>query len=226
MSQDTREEWRPIAGFPNYQVSNRGIVMNLKTGRVIKHGIDGAGYAFVALCKGDGTKPKQIKIHRLVAQAFIPNPLNLPQVNHIDECKTNNDVTNLEWCTVSQNIRHSIYQRSCKINQLNLDGELVKTWKSSMHIERQLGFDHGYIIKSCKGKRKQAYGFRWEYADPSQQQKQNHPVAALTKDGEFVAKYKSAAEASRCLKISKQSIHYCLKGRLKSTHGFMFIDID
>ena len=116
MSQDTREEWRPIAGFPNYQVSNRGIVMNLKTGRVIKHGIDGAGYAFVALCKGDGTKPKQIKIHRLVAQAFIPNPLNLPQVNHIDECKTNNDVTNLEWCTVSQNIRHSIYQRSCKIN--------------------------------------------------------------------------------------------------------------
>lgn len=224
MSQDTREQWRPIDGFPNYQVSNKGKVMNLKTGRVIKPGINGNGYENVALCKNG--KQKNYTVHRLVAQAFIPNTDNLPQVNHIDECKTNNDVTNLEWVSESQNIRHSAHQKSCKINQLTLDGELVKTWESSHQIGRELGYAQTHIIKCCKRKYKQAYGYKWEYADPEQQRKVNRPVAALTKDGELVAEYRSAAEAARGLKISTTQIYYCLNGTYKSTHGLRFIYID
>lgn len=222
------EEWKPIDEFPNYAVSNKGKVMNLKTGRILKHGSTPNGYAIVALCKGDGTKPKMITIHKLVATAFIPNPLNLPQINHIDEDRTNNDVVNLEWVSASKNIRHSIYQRSCKINQLSLDGEFIRQWESSHEIKRELGFDNGSIIKSCKGNKGYSHvgGFKWQYADPSQQRKYNHPVAALTMDGDLICEYKSAAEASRCLKICEQAIRYCLNGTFKSTNGLKFIYID
>lgn len=220
------EIWKEIQGYEGlYAVSSKGRVKNIKTGKVLKNRINPHGYAIVALYKGNGTKPKAVMVHRLVAQAFIPNPENLPQINHIDEDKRNNNVINLEWVSASQNQRHSAHQYSCRINQLSLDGELVKEWESSHEIERELGYIYGNIIQCCKGKYKQMYGFKWQYADPSQQQKQNRPVAALTKDGEFVAEYKSAAEAARCLKIGVRSIRFCLKGIYKSTNGLKFIYI-
>ena len=185
------------------------------------------GYPYVALPKGDG-KSKNMLVHRLVATAFIENPDNLPQVNHIDENKTNNDVTNLEWCTASQNMRHSAHQQSCRINQLSLDGEFIRTWESSKQIERETGHDQGNIIKCCKRYKNYSHvgGFKWQYADPEQQQRHNRPVAALTKDDEFVAEYKSVAEAARSLKIRDNLIHYCLNGTCKSTHGLRFIYTD
>lgn len=221
------EIWKEIAGFEGlYAVSSKGRVKNLKSGKVLKNLVNTHGYARVGLCNGNGTKRKMIRVHRLVAQAFIPNPNGLPQVNHIDEDKTNNNVSNLEWCTASQNTRHSIYQRSCRINQLTLDGELVNTWDSSMQIKRETGFHQSYIIECCKGKYKQAYGYRWEYVDPSQQQNQNRPIAALTKDGDLICEYKNATEAARCFNICERSIRYCLKGTLNSTHGLRFIYLD
>ena len=220
------EEWKPIDGFEGlYAVSNRGRVKNLISGKVLKPIINPHGYAAVALFNGYD-KPKQITVHRLVAQAFLPNPDNLAQVNHRNEIKTDNRVENLEWVTASKNIRHSIHQISCRINQLSLDGELINTWESSHEIERELGFDSSNIIKCCKGKLNQAYKYKWQYVDPTQQRKLNRPVAALTKEGEFVAEYKSAADAARCLKIGVSSIRYCLNGTCKSTHGLRFIYID
>ena len=225
-SKDTEEVWRDIQGFENqYAISTKGRVRNIRTGRILKYGIDGHGYPFVVLYKAN-SKPKQIKIHKLVAESFIDNPNKLPQVDHIDEVKTNNDVSNLRWVSASENIRHSSHKQSCKIKQLTLDGELVKVWESSKQIEKETGYSHGNILKCCRGKYKQAYGYHWEYTDPSQQHKHNRPVAALTKDGEFVAKYKSVAEASRCLKISYTQVYLCLNGKLKSTHGLKFIYID
>lgn len=198
--------------------------MNIETGKMKKNSLDIYGYPYVSLWRDN--KFKHFRVHRLVAEAFIENPYNLPQINHIDENKTNNDVTNLEWCTASQNIRHSIYRQYRKINQLSLGSKLVKTWDSLTQINKELGYSNSHIIQCCKGERKTAYGFKWEYADGQNQQRNKRPVAVLTKDGEFVAKYKSVAEASRCLNICVQSIHDCLNGNYESTHGFMFIDID
>lgn len=195
--------------------------MNLETGKVLKNSIDCNGYYYVNLGRGN-----MRRVHRLIAQAFIPNQLNLPQVDHVDENKGNNDVSNLRWVTASQNTRHSAHKHSYRINQLTLDGELLNTWESSIQIERELGYSNSYIIAVCKNKFKQAYGYKWEYADISQQRKFNHPVAVINKDGEYVAEYKNAAEASRCLKICSQSIYYCLNGRYKSTHGLRFIYIN
>ena len=227
MSQNTKEQWRPIDGYPNYQVSDKGRVKNLETGKILKNRSNNHGYPYVRLFRGDG-KPKNCTTHRLVAEAFIENPLNLPQINHIDEDKRNNDASNLEWCTPSQNTRHSVHQRSCKINQLTLDGELINTWESSREIERELGFSQGNIIKCCKRHKNYSHvgGYKWEYADPTQQQRHNRPIAALTKDGDLIAEYKSAAEAARCLKIRASLIHYCLNGTCKSTHGLRFIYLD
>ena len=98
------EIWRDIDGYEGlYQVSNKGRVKSLKYGkeRILRPGWKTGGYLFVILCK-NGNQSKQ-RIHRLVAQAFIPNPNNKPQVNHLDENKKNNCVDNLEWATAKEN---------------------------------------------------------------------------------------------------------------------------
>ena len=110
------EEWRPIEGYEGlYEVSNIGRVRSvdrfyyrLHKGKVLSPTKDRYGYLTVTLnCNG---KSKTIKIHRLVAQAFLPNPDNLPQVNHKDEDKTNNNVDNLEWCTAKYNVNFGTRQ--------------------------------------------------------------------------------------------------------------------
>lgn len=162
-----------IKGYEGlYQVSNYGRVRSLNynhTGetRVLKPRKDTKGYLLVHLCKNG--KQKNCKIHRLVATAFIPNPDELPCVNHIDECKTNNIVTNLEWCTVKYNTNYgtAIERRSKRVYQYTKDGSFVRSYPSQMEAERQTGYDDGYISNCCNGKRKSAYGYRWSYDPPT-----------------------------------------------------------
>lgn len=102
------EIWKPIDGYENYNVSNKGNVKNITTGKILKSGDNGKGYKHVMLYDKNH-KGKTIMIHRLVAKAFLPNPNNFPQVNHIDENKTNNCVENLEWITSVDNINHGTH---------------------------------------------------------------------------------------------------------------------
>ena len=97
-------EWKQIQGYENYEVSNEGQVRNRKTGKVLKPQKNNSGYLLVGLRKNG--KQKWYSVHRLVAQAFIPNPHNKPTVNHIDENKENNNVSNLEWMTYAEQNEH------------------------------------------------------------------------------------------------------------------------
>lgn len=104
------EEWRKIEGYPNYSVSNLGRVRNDKTGRFLSQAKSGhrRSYLHVCLFQGSGhASRKTINIHRLVADAFIPNPDSYPEVNHIDGNGFNNIVSNLEWVTHTENMIHA-----------------------------------------------------------------------------------------------------------------------
>lgn len=119
------EEWRPIKGYEGlYEISNLGRIKSLPKRQVILHGTERTyyergeiilstkrkkRYAIVSLRRG--TTKKAFQVHRLVALTFIPNPNNLPYVNHIDENTLNNAADNLEWCTHSYNLRYSHQRR-------------------------------------------------------------------------------------------------------------------
>lgn len=107
------EVWKYIQGFEGkYMISNTGRVKSIprngtiKTERILKLQEDKDGYLYVRLHLGHMNKRKAFKVHRLVANVFLNNPLNLPQVNHIDENKKNNDVNNLEWCDNKYNMNY------------------------------------------------------------------------------------------------------------------------
>ena len=170
-----REEWKPVRNYEGlYEVSNMGRVKSLnynKTGkeRILKGVDSGIGYLKVVLCK-DG-KVKQCLVHRLVAQAFLENPQNLPMINHKDEVKSNNCVQNLEWCSASYN--NSYNDKSKKAGKklskpvFSIDKEygLIMWWQSASEAERCTGIKHGDIIRCCQGKRKSAGNHIWFYAD-------------------------------------------------------------
>lgn len=170
------ENWKDIIGFEGlYQVSDLGRVKSFYNGkeRVLVGVKNTNGYLKVGLWK-DG-KVKQYRVHRLVAEAFIPNPYGLPEVNHKDECKTNNAVSNLEWCDNRYNNNYGTRtERSAKaqsrtVHQYTLDGSLVRSYPSVMEAERSTGCNHGYISKCCNGKYKQAYGYIWSYTQINNQ---------------------------------------------------------
>ena len=164
-----REEWRDIKGYEGkYMASNKGNIKSLnyrRTGKekIMKGVDDGHGYLQVILCK-DG-KDKKCRINRLVAQAFLPNPNNLPEVNHKDEDRTNNCVDNLEWCTKQYNIDYSLSKAVIGINKIS---GLIVEFPSACEASRQLGISQGNITSCCQGKRNTAGGHIWFYADDNE----------------------------------------------------------
>ena len=99
------EVWKQIENHPNYSISNFGNIRNDNTSKYLSKILNNGYYAF-SFCYSR-TNRKTIRLHRLVAMAFIPNPNNLPNINHIDGCKTNNHYSNLEWVNQTENIKHA-----------------------------------------------------------------------------------------------------------------------
>lgn len=178
------EKWDTLGclkGF--YEISNYGRVKSLKRNtareKIIKPRIGKDGYWYVTLCVNG--KKHTYKIHRLVAILFIPNPNNLPQVNHIDGDKTNPRADNLEWCTASYNQIHAnklglthhwmkgkkggdcMFSR--KINQYTKDGTFIKQWDSMSDVNRELGIPVPHLVRVCKGTRKSTRNYIWRYAE-------------------------------------------------------------
>ena len=165
------EIWRSIKDYPGYEVSNLGRVRSFNFNRVrIKTLITHKPTAYITVYLYKHNKIKNAKVHRWVAQAFIPNPENKPQVNHIDGDKTNNKADNLEWCTPSENQRHANRTglrdyEYCKkaVSQYSKTGEFIASYNSTLEAEKVTGVYHSHISRCCKGKSKIACGFVWKY---------------------------------------------------------------
>lgn len=171
-----QEVWKDIKGCEGfYQVSNLGRIKNKN--KILKGWITKYGYKRVSL------KNKRYLVHRLVAEAFLDHPKNLTQVNHKDGNKLNNCVSNLEWCTPSENMQHAFKiglmenatklktirkYRAKKIEQYDIKGNYIKTYKGSIEVEKDLkeqniNISSRNIRSVCEGKRKTAGGFKWKY---------------------------------------------------------------
>lgn len=145
-----KEYWKDIENYPNYQVSDLGSVRNKLTGKLLRPE-NNRGYLRVVLCK-DG-KPKKFFIHRLVATVFIDNPYNKKEVNHINGCKTDNCVDNLEWNTSSENMIHSYRVLKNKSfggvpKQPVRCIETGQVFESQSDTARYFGCDRGLIYQS------------------------------------------------------------------------------
>lgn len=163
---------KEISGFEGYLVDEEGNIYSEKTGRFLSQSFTNDGYLKVGLTKDGKVFTKAV--HRLVAEAFIPNPTNLPEVNHIDENKVNNVVDNLEWCDSKYNCNYGtrnermasskLNGNSKKVRQLDLDDNFIREWPSVRQVERECGYNQAAISRAAIGKQKTAYGYKWKYA--------------------------------------------------------------
>lgn len=166
------EEWKTITwGDGKYQVNRKGVVRNGKTGRILVQTFYKNYYQVTLWTKNTC---KCFRVHRLVAEAFIPNPFNLPCVNHKDENTRNNSVENLEWCDVSYNNNYGTRKERCSKTQINsarlskevlqysMDGSFIRLWPSGAEAERQLGIAAAHIYDVCSGALKtNKWGRKW-----------------------------------------------------------------
>ena len=158
---------KDVVGYESlYAVTSCGKVWSYQSKKFLKPVVAKNGYMRIMLYK-DGQR-KMYSLHRLVAMTYLPNPENLPEVNHKDENKTNNCIQNLEWCdrkynhnygTINERISNSL---KIPILQYTLDGEFVHEWPSASDVGKEVC---GHICDCLKGRYKQAYGFVWKYKE-------------------------------------------------------------
>ena len=179
-----KEIWENIQGYEGeYQISNLGQVKSLsktcfvnggsytRREKILKQSIV-AGYNTVCLYKE--TTKRNFKVHRLVASSFVPNPANLPHVNHIDENKQNNSADNLEWCTAKQNTNHGTNKlrigttkrnrgQSRTVALVNDNGDIIKEFQAIVDAAEYMGARKTDICAVCRGRQASVKGHKFKY---------------------------------------------------------------
>lgn len=160
--------WKSIDEFPQFEVNEHGVVRNANTHYVIKQRMNKGGYLYVELTNNQTNHVRLV--HRLVAMAFLPNPNNLPLVNHIDECSVHNDVHNLEWISYKSNSNHGTRNERIIINRKDPvlacddNGNVIKRFESKHEAARQLNVTEAAIRASInRGCRCKSYYFKLEH---------------------------------------------------------------
>lgn len=224
----------------NYSVSDTGEVRNDIRNTLLQQGNE-YEYKMVGIALGNGVS-KRCRVHRLVAQAFIPNPENKPFVNHIDGNRANNNVDNLEWVTASENALHAHktglvgQQQTRPVCQYNLEGKLVMVYNSIAEAVESTGCLQSKITDVCQGNRKTTGDYQWRYYDagldelPPVQKRvtAKKKVAQYDKEGNFIAQYDSFREAARAVNGTQSAISRICSGTpgLHTHKGFVWKVVD
>lgn len=244
------ELWKTFPGSAGIEISSFGNVRSLdgvKCSEGYEHYISGNHYTNSRISSGyrgvcipiDG-KYVTKKVHRLVAQTFIPNPNNMPQVNHKDGDKSNNNVSNLEWCTNSYNDKYKkVFGKSLErpVYAINLSTLEVSWFPSQIEAGRSLGVNVGHVNSVVKGKMKKLSGY-WFVEDNGDnfnldkdrlreirvRAQFRYGVYAINLDTQEAFHFKSQQEAGQSLGVDSSSINSVLKGRLKQAGGYYFVE--
>ena len=225
------EVWKEVVGFEGlYEVSNHGIVRRADTKRIKATPLNAYGYPQVSLYKNG--KNRLMRVHRLVAIAFVenPNPTMYDCINHKDENPCNNYFENLEWCDRSYNNNYGSHNtkvaksHSIPVEQYNLKGQFVKEWVSATEASRELGIPQVAINSCClrKPKYNQAGGFLWKYKHDEKPVVYKHgkSVYKYSIDGELIAIYENITIAAKENGLVGTSISNCLHNRSKTAGGY------
>lgn len=208
----------------NYSISDKGEVRKDANNYIMKLQIQ-QGYKHVTL--QINKKAKRFRVHRLVAEAFIPNPENKPYVNHIDGNRQNNLVENLEWVTPAENTQHAVQSglmlptRERAVVQFDLDGSKIAEFPSLREAARQTNSNDEKICICCQLQRKQHNGFQWRYKNECGEKVQQikeyttkpKKVAQIDpKTNEIIAIYNSMTQAAKAVGGTQSAISHVIKG--------------
>lgn len=249
------EVWKDVVGYEGrYKVSNYGRVKSLarsfkagflfihRADFILKYNKSNLGYFRVFLFIGKNKK--MFSVHRLIALAFIPNPNNLPYINHKNEDKRDNRIENLEWCTAKYNTNYGTARERGIINRMRLyskticqyerNGKFIKKYDNLKNVTEIFGYDRHPISKVCNGHSYTAYGYVWRYGGdsfdkfPVNYNKQKHTsrkgraIIKYDLNGKVVKVYKEGLRELLDDYDNYYSIKCCLSGACKTAHGFIW----
>ena len=249
------EIWKDVLGFEDaYQVSNCGRIKRKKRTdsnnrthkeRFLSPSIYPNGYMNVELRMNN--KKRRVSVHRLVAEAFIDNPLNLPQINHKDENKLNNHVSNLEWCTAQYNIRYNdgvkrrrntAILKSNVVCKYNMNGEFIEKYECATDAAISVNGSCSEIVSCCHHRPHSLShkGYMWRFLSECNcnkiepyKIKKNYrcrKVGQYTLGGDFIQYFYSVQKAAEYTNATPSNIRRCCKGKTKSCMGFKWRFLD
>lgn len=250
------EIWKPIKGYEGfYEVSNLGRVRSLDRvieysngrriftkGKILKPILNYHGYLTVNLKRNSTIKVCQI--HRLVMLNFVENTFNLPMINHKDECKTNNHISNLEYCDCKYNSNYGSRNKKLseimrkigiakKVLKISTDGEILKKYNSLSDVSLD-GYDSQTVGDCCRFRTKSHKGYLWCYEENKinipkilisyhkSKQKIGKPILMFDLNGSFIKRYERIIDLEKEFKVSRSNVRKCCLGKQKSHNGYIF----
>lgn len=231
---------KPIPQNPTYGITDMGEVINLETNFKLKLSRKSNGYMQAKLFIKYDAKTKKhyynyLHVHRLVAEAYIPNPNNLPCVNHIDGNKENNTISNLEWCTCKQNMQHAVriglFKKDIKITDLeDIFSDYISKKYLLSELEDKYNWHTGIRLNTYLRKYAEKTNRLKEFINAKENQKilkviktkqiLSKKVMQLSLDGEVIKIFNSTMEAAKELSINQGNISNVCTGRNKTAGGF------
>lgn len=177
-----KAEWKQVLEHPNYEVNSKGEIRHKIRKHILKPRSNKGGYMYVNF-KING-KNTNFAVHRIVANAFLPNPNGYTEVNHKDYDKTNNCIENLEWVSSSINKKHAFLKqenrdsRAKGVNQFSKDGKFIKTFSSITEAAKEMNCCVSAISNCCLGRTKTSQGFRWSFIEGSTTKYERKPISS------------------------------------------------